>query len=215
MTRSPGTPAHRSRGLYRLLEPARAYEWLQRLLGSGTARRRFVEEVLRPRPGDCLLDIGCGAAGLLDVLPPDVGYAGYDLNPRYIEAARRRHGSRGEFHCARAGAPPAGLLGGGFDIVVAKSLLHHLDDREVGELMTVVWQALRPGGLLVTLDPVFHPGQALLARWVISLDRGARVRTPESYRGLVAGRFEIEESGVLTNLARIPYSHFFLRARKP
>lgn len=209
-------PAHRSRGLYRLLEPARAYELLQRLLGSGTARRRFVEEILRPRPGDRLLDVGCGAGGLLDVLPPEVGYTGYDLSRHYVEAARRRHGARGEFHCARAGSPPEELLGGGFDIVVAKSLLHHLDDGEAGELMELAGRALRPGGLLVTFDPVFHPGQSLLARGVIAFDRGARVRTPEGYRALVAGagRFVIEEAGVLTDLARIPYSHFFLRARR-
>ncbi len=67
-----GGPAHRSGGLYRLLEPARGYELLQRLLGSGTARRRFVAEVLRPWPGASLLDIGCGAGGLLEALPPEV-----------------------------------------------------------------------------------------------------------------------------------------------
>lgn len=207
-------PAHRSRGLYRLLEPAAAYEGLQRLLGAGQARRRFVEEILRPRPGDRLLDIGCGAGGLLDALPEGVSYAGYDLNPRYIEAARRRHGARGEFHQARAGQPPEELLGGTFDLVVAKSILHHLDDCEAEELMAVAGRALRPGGVLVTIDPVFHPGQSPIAHWVISRDRGARVRTPEGYRALVAGRFEVQESGVLTDLTRIPYSHFYLRAAR-
>jgi SAM-dependent methyltransferase len=206
-------PAHRSRGLYRLLEPAAAYEWLQRLLGAGAARRRFVEEILRPRPGDHLLDIGCGAGGLLDSLPENVAYVGYDLNPRYIEAARRRHGTRGKFYCARAGEPPEELLAGTFDLVVAKSILHHLDDREADELMDVAGRALKPGGVLVTMDPVYHPGQSPVARWVISRDRGARVRTPEGYRALVSGRFEVQESGVLTDLTRIPYSHFFLRAR--
>ncbi|HYG65837.1 MAG TPA: class I SAM-dependent methyltransferase, partial [Thermoanaerobaculia bacterium] len=141
-----GTPAHRSRGLYRLLEPAAAYELLQRLVGAGPARGRFVQEILRPRPGDRLLDIGCGAGGLLDALPDHVAYVGYDLNPRYIESARRRHGARGEFHQARAGEPPAEMLAGTFDLVVAKSILHHLDDREAGELMEVARRALKPGG---------------------------------------------------------------------
>jgi SAM-dependent methyltransferase len=211
---SSGTPAHRSRGLYRLLEPAAAYELLQRLVGAGPARRRFVREILRPRPGGRLLDIGCGAGGLLGALPPDVVYVGYDLNPRYVEAARRRHGGRGEFYCARAGEPPEELLAGDFDLVVAKSILHHLDDREAGELMEVARRALKPGGVLVTMDPVFHSGQSAMARWVISRDRGARVRTPEGYRALVASRFEVQESGVLTDLTRIPYSHFFLRAAR-
>ncbi len=209
-----GGPAHRSGGLYRLLESARGYELFQDLLGAYPAQRRFVAEVLRPWPGARLLDIGCGAGEFLTFLPDGVSYTGYDLNPRYIETARRRYGGRADFHCAPAGAPPEGLLRGGFDIVLAKAVLHHLDRREADGLAGVAHRALRPGGLLVTIDPVFHPGQALLARCLIALDRGRQVRTPEGYRELLAGRFELLESEVKTDLLRVPYSHFFMRARK-
>ncbi|HVR96519.1 MAG TPA: class I SAM-dependent methyltransferase [Thermoanaerobaculia bacterium] len=208
------TPAHRSGGLYRLLESARVYELLQNLLGADAAQRRLVAEVVRPEAGARLLDIGCGAGDFFTYLPAGVSYAGYDLNPRYIETARERFGNRAEFHCARAGAPPEELLDGRFDKVLAKAVLHHLDDREAEALMRVAQCALRPGGILVTLDPVFHPGQALVSRWLIALDRGRQVRTPEGYVELLAGRFEPLESRVLTDLSRVPYSHFVLRARR-
>src|SRR4029077_4323462 len=87
-----GVPmSHRSTGLYRIFESAAVYERFQRLLGSDAARRRFVLDFLRPCPGARILDIGCGTGAILDHLPPNVDYVGYDLNPRYIEDARRRH----------------------------------------------------------------------------------------------------------------------------
>ena len=48
---------------------------------------------------------------------------------------------------------------------------------------------LRPGGVLVTLDAVFHPGQNPVARLLARLDRGGAVRTPEAYRALLEPHF--------------------------
>jgi SAM-dependent methyltransferase len=201
-----------SRGVYRLLERAGMYELFQRALGARAVRQRFVEELLRPFPGARLLDVGCGTASLLDHLPPDVDYTGYDLNPLYVAAAERRYGSRGRFFCARVGDEPA--LAGSFDFIVAKGVLHHLSDDDASRLIRGAHDHLRRGGCLVTSDPVFHPGQSRIARFLISRDRGRRVRTPEGYRGLVAACFPEIEARVATGQLAVPYSHFILRARK-
>jgi len=208
------TKGHLSTGVYRILEGAGAYELLQRLLGAGAARRRFVAELLRPEPGARILDVGCGTASTLDHLPASVEYVGCDFNPRYVEAARRCHGGRGRFYCARAGEElpePAES----FDLVLAQALLHHLDDEEAAGLIAGAHHLLRPGGHLVTLDPVLHPGQSRVARALIRRDRGRRVRTPAGYRALLAARFPAIEERLLTDLLAVPYSHLFLRARKP
>lgn len=201
-----------SSGLYRLLERAGVYERFQRALGARTVRQHFVREVLRPFPGARVLDIGCGTASLLDDLPPDVDYTGYDLNPRYVAEAGRRYGSRGRFFVARIGDEPR--LAGGFDFVVAKGVLHHLNDADAGRLIQGAREHLRDGGCLVTSDPVFHPGQPTIARLLISLDRGRRVRSPGGYRELVAAGFSEVEERLVTGLLAIPYSHFMVRARK-
>jgi hypothetical protein len=41
--------SHRSSGIYRLFDSAALYERVQRLLGSDSARRRYVRDFLRPR----------------------------------------------------------------------------------------------------------------------------------------------------------------------
>ena len=207
-------PNHLSAGLYRLLERGATYEFFQRLLGARDARRRFATEFLRPPAKARVLDIGCGTGSLLENLPMDVDYVGYDLNSRYIALAEQRWGSRGQFFCGRVGDEPLEATAHRFDLVVAKGILHHLSDAEAGILVGSARRHLRPGGFLVTWDCVLHPGQSWIARLLISCDRGRQVRTPAGYRSLVAKSFTDIEEYLLTDLATVPYSHFILRARK-
>lgn len=204
---------HHATGVHKILDRPGVYERVQRLLGARAARQRLVAEFLRPFPGARILDVGCGTGSLLDYLPPDVDYAGFDLNPAYIEAARKTYGPRGaRFYCARAGVGAEGLQERSFDLVVAKSLLHHLDDAEANQLLETAARLLRAGGVFFSSDPVRHEGQALIARALLALDRGRSIRTPDEYRALASGHFAAVETTLLTDLLPIPYSHFVMRA---
>jgi SAM-dependent methyltransferase len=59
-------------------------------------RERFaaVLAALDPRPGETLLDYGCGTAALSELLPVGVEYVGCDWSRGMIERARREHPSR-------------------------------------------------------------------------------------------------------------------------
>lgn len=203
--------SHRSRGLYRILERPAVYDRVMRLLGGPAARKRFVDELVRPQPGTKVLDVGCGIGALLADLPDGVSYVGVDVNPAYIEAARARYGDRGEFFAARAGDALAPQWSG-FDIVIAMALLHHLEDDEAHRLLHSVSSVLRPGGMFVSIDPTRHTGQSIVARLLVSLDRGRRVRSADGYRALVDAHFPDVETRVLTDLLPIPYSHCLVTA---
>lgn len=205
---------HRADGVYRILSLPWAYEWLQQLLGARAARKRFVAEFLRPHAGVKLLDIGCGTGSLLDDLPDDVVYYGFDLNPAYIEAGRARRDPRAQFYQARVGAEPEGLEAGTFDLVVAKGILHHLSDRDGEHLVATAARSLRRGGTFVSIDPLLHDRQSRIARTIISLDRGRNVRTASGYERLMRSHFATCETARVTDLLRIPYSHFVMRATK-
>jgi SAM-dependent methyltransferase len=209
------TMNQRATGLYRILERPRIYERFQKLLGAEHARRRFVHDFLRPFAGARLLDVGCGPGSLLEDLPADVDYTGFDINPKYIEAARNRNPERGRFFCSGVGAETPALGDEKFDFVVAKGLLHHLDDVDAQAFVRSTRRYLRDDGVFVSYDAVFHEGQRPLARFLAALDRGANVRTPEAYSALVASAFSDVETHLVTNLARIPYDHFIVRARSP
>jgi SAM-dependent methyltransferase len=197
-----------------LLEKPSVYQLFSIMVGAGHSRSVYVERFVRPRPGDKILDIGCGPADIVDHLP-QVDYYGFDINPSYIESATARYGARGQFYCQRVSEAKAYVdQVNSFDIALATGVLHHLDDAEAIELFQIAHRALRPGGRLVTFDGVYVDGQSRIARYLLSRDRGQYVRRPEGYAELARRVFGAVEVSIRDDLLRIPYTHIILECTK-
>ena len=194
-----------------VMELAAVYRGIQRLLGGEAVHRYFVDCHVRPRPGDRLLDIGCGPAQILEWLT-QVGYVGVDLNPRYIATAQARYGERGTFVCQSV-AQMAVEQPHSFDLVMAHGLIHHLDNSEAQQLFETAALALKPGGRFVTLDGCFVPGQSKVARWLLRNDRGQFVRTAEDYLTLANRVFSEVHPTIRHDLLRTPYTHIVMECR--
>jgi len=199
-------------GFRSLLSRPLVYNAFQQLLGARVARAKFANEFIKVRNGDHVLDIGCGTAEILKQFPLDIEYVGFDISKAYIENARAKYGNRGSFHHGRLSKESIGAPGS-YDIVIASGLIHHLDDREAGELIDTARYALRPGGRLVTIDPTFIPEQNPAAKFLIAQDRGQNVREFQDYCDLftVDERWQIEKT-LRHDLLRIPYTHIILEA---
>jgi SAM-dependent methyltransferase len=191
-----------------LLERPGVYSLFRRLVGRDTARSIYAREHLRLERGQRVLDLGCGPGDIVQFLPA-VDYVGYDINPAYIERARRRFGDRGAFFCAPLGNELK-IADQTFDVVIAHGVLHHLDDEAARALFRIARRALRPGGRLVTFDGCYAEGQPALARLALALDRGRHVRSREAYERLARSAFDEVRSFVRHDLIRIPYTHLIM-----
>ncbi len=200
-------------GLASVFELSSCYQWFQRALGGRAAHRYFVEAHVRPQPGDQLLDIGCGPAQILRLLP-HVNYVGVDLNPRYIASARTRFGGRGTFVCQSV-SQMAVERPRSFDVVIAHGLIHHLDDPEAARLFEIAALALKPAGRFITLDGCFVAGQSQVAKWLLRNDRGHFVRQSAGYVSLAKHVFSNVRSVVRHDLLRTPYTHIILECDAP
>jgi tRNA (cmo5U34)-methyltransferase len=107
-----------------------------------------------------VLDVGCGAGNytlkLLEFLP-NVDATLIDLSLSMLDRARERisRASSGRITTLQADIREARLPDGGFDIVLAAAVLHHLrTDEEWRDVFTALHRALRPGGSLWVFDLV-------------------------------------------------------------
>ncbi|MGW6978251.1 class I SAM-dependent methyltransferase [Streptomyces sp. NPDC054932] len=152
---------------------ARAAGWDRKFPGDGPAFATAVAE-FGLRPGDRVLDAGCGTGRAMTPLRAAVGpggtVLGADLTPQMLAAARQA-GRDAEGTLLLADVARLPLRDESLDAVFAAGLIAHLPDPEANlrELARVV----RPGGRLA----LFHPiGRAALAA------RHGRELTPQDLR---------------------------------
>ena len=176
-------------------------------MGGHQARKRFVEDFVRPYPGMTVLDIGCGPADILAYLP-QVDYWGFDISLAYIERARSLFGRRGKFQCQELLVTDIKNMPS-FDVVFALGLIHHLSDEEAVATMTLAYKALKPGGRLLTVDPCLEPGQNPIARFLVSNDRGKNVRNKAAYTSFANAVFKSPRIEV-RHQRWPPYTHCFM-----
>ena len=188
------------------------YIAVQKGIGADQIRYRCLDEA-ELKPGERVLDVGCGPAYYLDRLPGG-DYVGFDTCEAYIRYARHRHGGRGDFRCEMLTGPHLRELGQ-FDAVLLFGLLHHLSDAQCAALLDLCARALAPGGRVISCDPTLHAGQRRISRWMSEHDRGGYVRRPESYDTLAGHRFDDVETRLIDTLGRIPTSHYLMRMASP
>jgi len=200
-------------GIRSILSHPAMYNFTQNILGVKQARKTLAQEYLPKKPGLKILDIGCGTAELLEFLPEDVQYVGFDASAEYIAQAKQRFAHRGDFFAELVQRAHLEDLGT-FDVVISFGVLHHLDDPEAATLFEIASQALSHGGSIITIDPCFTPGQSPIARWLIEHDRGQNVRDEQTYRQLAKPFFSAISSTPRHDMLRLPYTYLFMTCTK-
>jgi SAM-dependent methyltransferase len=180
-------------------------------MGAKKFRQAFVSKYMPRIEGMKILDIGCGPADILEYLP-NSEYWGFDVSNAYIDQAKRLYGNRGRFFCKQLDFSDLEVLPK-FDYVMALGLLHHLDNGSASVVLQLAGEALKPGGSFISFDPCFDSSQNIVARFLISNDRGQHVRTKEKYLSLVEKYFA-STSIEVSNRKWIPYTHCFMECKK-
>ena len=168
-------------GLLRWLKMPFLYNLFQGVVGGNALRRRLIQNHARARPGDKVIGIGCGPAQALQSLP-DVEYLGLDIDPDYIAFARRTYGGKGTFVVGDTRSLRGDSRFTDADVLIAVSVLHHLDDEEPTDCIQFAHNALKTGGRFITRDACWIANQGAFSRCIISKDRGRNIRAAKVLR---------------------------------
>jgi SAM-dependent methyltransferase len=187
-----------------ILQHPQIYQGFQSIGGFFGARIRAIDAYLDIRPGDHVIDIGCGPGSTVKHLPTGIRYDGFDIDRRYIEFARRRFHARGSFHCRQFDLSCADSVGRA-DVVMMNGLLHHLDKVDASALLRAARHALKPTGVLFTLDGCLGDAHSWVVNWVLRHDRGRHIRSEDGYRQLLKEHFETVKIFIRDDLAFIRY----------
>jgi SAM-dependent methyltransferase len=200
-------------GLQRWLKVPFLYNFFQEVIGGNALRRKFIQSHVRPRPGDKIIDIGCGPAQILPWLP-DVDYLGFDVNHACIASAKRTHADKGTFVVGDTVSLCDDSRFRNADIVIGLGILHHLGNDDATHCIQFAHRALKQGGRFVSLEACWVPNQGFLSRYIMSKDRGQNIRTEQMYRQLAGNVFKSVDVWIDTKPLRIPYAIVILECQK-
>ena len=140
--------------------------WVQTPRVRRLLRRSYVRRMAeRVPPGGRVLELGCGAGWVGIELARATGcrLVGLDSSPEQLARARaagRRAGLGDRAAFALSGSPEAdeARRADPFDVVVMHAFLHHLSTAEIRSVLADAGAGLRPGGVMVMLEPVVPAG---------------------------------------------------------
>jgi ubiquinone/menaquinone biosynthesis C-methylase UbiE len=143
-------------------------------LGHASMLRRMTVDNALIRPGDSVLDVGCGTGdvALLAKTRTKAGKVhGIDPSPEMIAVARSKAARKKQEIDFRVGVietlpfPDASL-----DVVTSSLMMHHLPEDLKARGLAEVYRTLKPGGRLLIADFV-QPSQSILSHLMMVFTR--------------------------------------------
>jgi len=131
------------------------YDPILSLMGGDRARRDLIEQA-NIKPGQSILDIGCGTGTLVVLLKRQfaaVQVAGLDPDPKALRRAKNKvRRAAVSVQLDQGFADELPYEKGSFDRVLSSFMLHHLDEQERENTLAEVLRVLKPAGTFHLLD---------------------------------------------------------------
>jgi SAM-dependent methyltransferase len=148
-------------------------------------------DLLDPRPGETILDLGCGDGALtLRLRDRGATIVGVDASPEFVAAARAQGLD------AHLGDAQQLAFEGAFDAVFSNAALHWMRDHPA--VLAGVFRSLRPGGRFVAeLGGQGNVAAIVVALGAVLAQRGVDVRTvlPWRFPTVAEFRAQLETAG--------------------
>ena len=175
--------------IYNIISRPLPYMIIQKLSSGSSLRKNMVLKYIKKKNQFNILDIGCGPAEILDVLPK-CNYYGYDVDKDSINYAKKKYLEKNiNFYCKKFSIKDINKLPK-FDYVLLFGIMHHLNDDECIKLFKLIKKVLKKKAKILVKDPVLDKRQNFIAKYFIENDRGNNVRYSYQYVKLIKTSFK-------------------------
>jgi SAM-dependent methyltransferase len=189
---------------HQLLKSDLVYDAYQTCVGSVKYRKRIIENLVTSETLS-FLDIGCGTASTLELLPSDARYVGVDFSASYLERANRK---RSGLQLLLADVSKETWTKSVFfkdpTICIAMGIFHHLDDDALDLSLQNCLSVLPKGSKIISMDPIITDFSSRGARWFAENDRGKFVRTSQQLEKIFLRNGVTASIHIKRNQMRIP-----------
>lgn len=202
---------------HKLLELPFCYDLFQSAVGSVNFRSKFVRKHISGFNFSSVLDLGCGTASTIGLIPEEIKYVGIDTSEEYLTKARNRSRDLNLTLIKSSIADKTWVRKTNFEgktLSLALGIFHHIDDEQLQSTLNNLSESLQTGSKVVSLDPIVDDQTTRLASWFARNDRGRFLRTAETYfNNFEKAGFRMEFE-VQRNQFRIPYDLILMSAIK-
>jgi ubiquinone/menaquinone biosynthesis C-methylase UbiE len=172
--------------LHRLAARPWVYDRIQNLAGHRQVLARLTQGIA-PLSPNIVVDIGGGTGTVRNLFAPDCRYICLDLElPKLVGFRSKIPGGL----AVLGDATSLPIIDCCADMVICKSVTHHLSDLMLGRALDECQRVLRAGGHVILLDAIINP-QRVAGHVLWKLDRGSYPRTEEDLREKLESRFKI------------------------
>lgn len=203
-----------------ILHRAFGYDLLVRLLSFGRERtyREKTLEFARLKPGESVLDVGCGTGTLAIAAKRHAGstgrVCGIDASVGMIARARKKAAKAGaEVTFENALVENLPFADAMFDVVLSTTMLHHLPDKARRACIREARRVLKPAGRFLAVD--FGGPVTERRSWVAKLNRHGRIDLRRLTSLVTESGLKIMRSGPIEQSFGLMSDLYFILATAP
>jgi len=180
-------------GIRKILSMGILYKTVQFVFSEKNSKKYILENIVQPAGEGCrILDMGCGPGNLVEFMPEDINYIGFDVNDNYIRTAQAANANRENTDFVLAQTSDMfdheNLPDNSVDVAIVHGVFHHVNDEIASEMLDLAKKKLKEGGVMLTLEPLWFDGQSSFRRWLMSKDRGKNIKQEADWKSFYDSR---------------------------
>ena len=172
------------------------------IAGDQRKTKEFVKNNLMKYGVKTVLDVGCGTGDFVEAMPGDIAYLGIDMNKKYIAFAKKEFKQKNIKFVVKDVTQKSFYANKKFDAVIFVSMLHHLSDDELAEMLPVIKKITKKVVIVVDLIP--NP-EGFWRRFMVRLDQGKYIRPREEKIKILSRYFKVKKKEFIPSRLAIQY----------